>query len=66
MAIRLAFSSATSTSRPNEPDSRHRGQDSYELPVDVQVLGSLRHHAHYLGKDLRGFARLPDGTDRRP
>jgi len=35
--------------------------DSYELPVDVEVLG-LYPHAHYLGKEMHGFATLPDGT----
>ncbi|MSU62911.1 MAG: tetratricopeptide repeat protein [Pedosphaera sp.] len=37
--------------------------DSYELPVDLEVYGVLP-HAHYLGKDLRGFALLPDGSKR--
>lgn len=36
-------------------------EDSFRLPVDVQVTG-LNPHAHYLGKDLQGFATLPDGT----
>ena len=36
-------------------------EDSYVLPVDVEVL-SVYPHAHYLGKDLRGHAKLPDGT----
>lgn len=36
-------------------------ESSYELPVDVQVLG-VYPHAHYLGKDLQGYATLPDGT----
>jgi len=35
--------------------------DSFKLPVDVQVLG-VYPHAHYLGKDIEGFAMLPDGT----
>jgi tetratricopeptide (TPR) repeat protein/mono/diheme cytochrome c family protein len=35
--------------------------DEYTLPVDVQVLG-VYPHAHYLGKDVQGFATLPDGT----
>ncbi|MSU20825.1 MAG: tetratricopeptide repeat protein [Pedosphaera sp.] len=38
-------------------------QDSYLLPVDVQILGILP-HAHYLGKELRGYATLPDGTKK--
>src|SRR5206468_6908325 len=35
--------------------------DDFELPLDVDVLG-VYPHAHYLGKDLQGFAALPDGT----
>ena len=35
--------------------------DHFRLPVDVQVT-ALNPHAHYLGKDLQGFATLPDGT----
>ena len=38
-------------------------EDSYVLPVAVQVLG-VYPHAHYLGKQMRAFARLPDGTRR--
>ena len=35
--------------------------DHYELPVDVDVLG-VYPHAHYLGKDVQGYATLPDGS----
>ncbi|MEK7831050.1 MAG: tetratricopeptide repeat protein, partial [Acidobacteriota bacterium] len=35
--------------------------DELKLPVDVDVLG-IYPHAHYLGKDLQGFATLPDGS----
>ncbi len=34
----------------------------FELPVDVDVLG-VYPHAHYLGKDMRGTAILPDGRE---
>lgn len=34
--------------------------DTYTLPVDVDAL-SVFPHAHYLGKDIKGFATLPDG-----
>src|SRR6185436_62181 len=37
--------------------------DSYRLPVDVDVLG-VQPHAHYLAKEVRGFATLPDGSTR--
>lgn len=38
-------------------------ESSYVLPVEVQVLG-VWPHAHYLGKDLLGYAELPDGSTR--
>jgi Flp pilus assembly protein TadD len=34
--------------------------DELNLPVDVDVLG-IYPHAHYLGKDLQGYAILPNG-----
>lgn len=37
--------------------------DHYDLPVDVEVLG-LYPHAHYLGRDVQGWANLPDGTKK--
>lgn len=37
--------------------------DEFQLPVDVDVL-AVYPHAHYLGKDLQGFATLPDGTKK--
>ena len=36
-------------------------EDVYRLPVDVDVL-SVYPHAHYLGKEMKAFATLPDGT----
>jgi len=42
-------------------ESDYVTEDSYVLPVDVDVL-SLVPHAHYLGHDMRGWAVLPDGT----
>ena len=38
-------------------------EDSYVLPVTVQVLG-VYPHAHYLGRQMRVFAQLPDGSRR--
>ena len=38
-------------------------KDTYELPVDVEVLG-VYPHAHYLARDMKGYATLPDGTTR--
>lgn len=37
--------------------------DEFTLPVDVDLLG-VYPHAHYLGKELQGFATLPDGTKK--
>ncbi len=44
-------------------EKEYRIEDSYVLPVAVQVLG-VYPHAHYLGKQMRAFARLPNGTRR--
>ncbi len=44
-----------------EPD--YVVEDSYVLPVDVDAV-SVYPHAHYLGKEMRGTATLPDGTTR--
>jgi len=41
--------------------ARHTIESNYRLPVPVRVLGVIP-HAHYLGKELHGFATLPDGT----
>jgi hypothetical protein len=38
-------------------------EDRYVLPVDVHAL-SVFPHAHYLAKEMQGFATLPDGTRR--
>ena len=35
--------------------------DTYVLPADVDVL-AVYPHAHYLAREMRGFATLPDGT----
>ncbi len=35
--------------------------DTYELPVDVEALG-VYPHAHFLGREIWGFATLPNGT----
>ena len=38
-------------------------EDKLTLPVDVQVLG-VYPHAHYLGRDMQGWAILPDGEKK--
>jgi len=35
--------------------------NAYVLPVDVEVV-RVSPHAHYLGKEMQGYAILPDGT----
>ena len=35
--------------------------DDFTLPVDVELM-AIYPHAHYLGKDIKAFASLPDGT----
>jgi Flp pilus assembly protein TadD len=37
--------------------------DSFVVPVDVEVQ-AVQPHAHYLARDVRGTATLPDGTIR--
>ena len=44
-------------------DKAYTINDRYVLPVDVDALG-VYPHAHYLATDMRGSARLPDGTTR--
>lgn len=41
--------------------AEHVVEDSYVLPVDVEAV-SVYPHAHSLGKEMRGTATLPDGT----
>jgi Flp pilus assembly protein TadD len=37
--------------------------DHYDLPIDVDVLG-VYPHAHYVGRDVQGYATLPDGSKK--
>lgn len=41
--------------------SGHVVEDAYTLPVPVSVV-SVYPHAHYLAREIRGEASLPDGT----
>jgi Flp pilus assembly protein TadD len=41
-------------------ETNHVAQQSFTLPVDVDVL-SVYPHAHYLARDVRAFATLPEG-----
>ena len=42
-------------------DANFTIKDELSLPLDVEAYG-VYPHAHYLGKDLEGYATLPDGT----
>jgi tetratricopeptide (TPR) repeat protein len=42
-------------------ESNYVVEDSYVLPVDVEAV-SIYPHAHYIGKEMRGTATLPDGS----
>jgi len=44
-------------------DANYVVEDSYVLPVDVDAV-SVYPHAHYLGKDMRATATLPDGSEQ--
>jgi tetratricopeptide (TPR) repeat protein len=44
-------------------ESRYVIEDSYYLPVDVELLG-LYPHAHYLGRAIEAWADLPDRSRR--
>jgi tetratricopeptide (TPR) repeat protein len=44
-------------------DANYVVEDSYVLPVDVDAI-SVYPHAHYLGKEMRGTATLPDGSQQ--
>ena len=44
-------------------DANYVVEDSYVLPVDVDAV-SIYPHAHYLAKEMRGTATLPDGSQQ--
>jgi Tfp pilus assembly protein PilF len=44
-------------------ESNYVVRDSYELPVDAQLL-AIQPHAHYRAREIRGVARFPDGASR--
>jgi hypothetical protein len=41
-------------------DANYVVEDSFVLPIDVDVLATLP-HAHYLAKEMHGWATLPNG-----
>ena len=44
-------------------DHAYKVSDHFEIPVDVHAVGIIP-HAHYLCRDIKGWATLPDGTRR--
>ncbi|HTM47486.1 MAG TPA: hypothetical protein VL285_02320 [Bryobacteraceae bacterium] len=44
-------------------EKAYKVTDHFTLPVDVEVIGIIP-HAHYLCKEMKGVARLPDGSVR--
>jgi tetratricopeptide (TPR) repeat protein len=45
------------------PGEAYTVEDSYTLPVDVDVQ-AVQPHAHYRAREVRGVATLPDGTTK--
>jgi len=43
--------------------ARYESRDSYVLPIDVNVT-AIQPHAHFRATEVRGFALLPDGSER--
>ncbi|REJ65514.1 MAG: tetratricopeptide repeat protein [Planctomycetota bacterium] len=43
-------------------ESEFRTSESFRLPIDVEAL-IIYPHAHYLGKEVRAVAALPDGDE---
>jgi hypothetical protein len=44
-------------------DKAYKVTDHFTLPVDVELIG-INPHAHYVCKEMYGYAVLPDGTRR--
>jgi Flp pilus assembly protein TadD len=44
-------------------DAGYSIEDRYVLPADIDVI-SVYPHAHYLAREMKGFATLPDGSTR--
>lgn len=44
-------------------ETKYKVTDHFTLPVDVEVTGIIP-HAHYVCKDMLGYAVLPNGTRR--
>lgn len=59
--VKLGLSNLAIDIPPNVQS--HVIEDTFQLPVDAEVLALLP-HTHYLGKELQGFASLPDGSKK--
>src|SRR5262249_36848289 len=44
-------------------EKAYKVTDHFTLPVDVDAIGIIP-HAHYICKEMKGVARLPDGSTR--
>jgi hypothetical protein len=44
-------------------DRAYKVADHFEIPVDVHAIGIIP-HAHYVCRDIKGWATLPDGSRR--
>jgi peroxiredoxin len=44
-------------------DRSYKVRDGFTLPIDVEAVGIIP-HAHYICKDMKGWALLPDGTKK--
>ena len=44
-------------------EKAYRVTDTFTTPVDVEAIGIIP-HAHFICKDMKGRARLPDGSTR--
>jgi Flp pilus assembly protein TadD len=59
--ISLDFKLGSKTIDIPPGEANYTIEDSYTLPVDVDLL-SIYPHAHYLGKDMKAFATIPGGA----
>ena len=44
-------------------EKAYKVRDHFTVPVDVDAIGIIP-HAHYICKEMKGFAKLPDGPTR--
>jgi len=61
LAFKLPLNSYTLDIPAHVPN--YVARDSVVLPIDLEIRGVLP-HAHYLCREMKGWAELPDGTRR--